>query len=65
MTTFNNEKIDTLKFEWPKASGTVNGIIGGYHELGFGARVFGTPPADFDVYYDDIAVSTARLGPVK
>jgi hypothetical protein len=44
-----------------------SGLIGasGYQELGVGARVWGVPAKGFDLYYDDIALGTARLGPVK
>jgi hypothetical protein len=65
VTTFNNEKIDTVKFEWPKGSGTVNGLIGGFQEVGFGARVWGANAAEFDVYYDDIAIGATRIGPAR
>jgi hypothetical protein len=65
VTTFNNEKIDTVKFEWPKGSGTVSGLIGGFQEVGFGARVWGSNAAEFDVYYDDIAIGATRIGPAK
>jgi len=63
--TMNGEKVDTVKFEWPKASGTVNDLVGGFKEFGFGARVWGAPPKGFDVFYDDIAISTTRIGPAK
>lgn len=66
MTTLvNGEKADSVKFAWPKGSTTVSGLVGGYREFGFGARVWGAPPKGFDVYYDDIAIGTGRLGPVK
>ena len=65
MDTINGEKVDTVKFAWPKGSTTVSGIVGGFKEFGFGARVWGAPPAGFDVYYDDIAIGTARIGPAK
>ncbi|MES1261708.1 MAG: hypothetical protein ABUS49_08230, partial [Acidobacteriota bacterium] len=64
-TTVAGEKVDTVKFEWPKGSGTVKNLVGGYQEFGFGARVWGAPPAGFDVWYDDIAIGTSRLGPAK
>ena len=42
------------------------GLVGaGYQEFGFGARVWGAPPKGFDVYYDDIAIDTRRVGGVK
>lgn len=65
MDTMNGEKVDMVKFAWPKGSTTVSGLVGGFQEFGFGARVWGAPPQGFDVYYDDIAISTERIGPVK
>jgi hypothetical protein len=63
--TVAGEKVDTVKFEWPKASGTVKNLVGGYQEFGFGARVWGAPPTGFDVWYDDIAIGTSRVGAAK
>ena len=63
--TMNAEKVDAVKFEWPKGSGTTSNLVGGFQEFGFGARVWGAPPKGFDVYYDDIAIGTSRLGPSK
>jgi hypothetical protein len=65
MTPVNGEKADSVTFAWPKGSTTVSGLVGGYQEFGFGARVWGAPPKGFDVYYDDVAIGTARVGPVK
>jgi hypothetical protein len=65
MTLVNGEKADSVKFAWPKDSTTVSGLVGGYREFGFGARVWGAPPKGFDVYYDDIAIGVARVGPTK
>jgi hypothetical protein len=61
----NAEKVDAVKFEWPKGSGTTSNLVGGFQEFGFGARVWGAPPKGFDVYYDEIAIGTSRLGPAK
>ena len=60
-------KKETVTFVWPKDSATTSGLIGadGYRELGIGARVWGVPTKGFDLYYDDLAIGTARLGPVK
>jgi hypothetical protein len=63
--TMNGEKVDTVKFMWPKGSTTDTGLVGGFKEFGFGARVWGAPPQGFDVYYDDIAIGTERIGPSK
>ena len=65
MDTMNNEKVDMLKFVWPKGSDTSSNLVGGYREFGFGARVWGAPPKGFDIYYDDIAIGTSRIGAVK
>jgi hypothetical protein len=65
ITTLEGQKMDTVKFAWPKGSDTVKGLIGGYQDFGFGARVWGAPPKGFDVYYDDIAIDTKRVGGVK
>jgi hypothetical protein len=63
--TMNGEKVDTVKFTWPKGSTTDTGLVGGFQEFGFGARVWGAPPQGFDVYYDNIAIGTERIGPSK
>ncbi len=61
-----DQKVDTVTFDWPKGSGNVSGLVGeGYKEIGFGARVWGAPPAGFDVYYDDIVIDAKRIGPAK
>jgi hypothetical protein len=61
------EKKDMVTFVWPKNSTTASGLIGaeGYKELGVGARVWGAPTKGFDLYYDDIAIGTSRLGPAR
>jgi hypothetical protein len=56
------EKVDRVKFVWPKDSTNDKGIVGGYTEFGFGARVWGAPMQGFDVYYDDVQIDTKRLG---
>jgi hypothetical protein len=65
MTLVGGEKAGMVKFVWPKGSATASGIVGGFQELGLGARVWGRPAQGFDIYYDDLAIGTARLGPVK
>jgi hypothetical protein len=63
--TMNGEKVDMVKFTWPKGSATDTALVGGFKEFGFGARVWGAPQQGFDVYYDDIAIGTERIGPAK
>jgi hypothetical protein len=60
--TMNGEKVDTVKYTWPKGSDKTSNIVGGFKEFGFGARVWGSPMTAFDVYYDDIAIGTSRIG---
>jgi hypothetical protein len=63
-----DQKMDRSEFKWPKGSDTNKGLVGGFEELGVGTRVWGGATAvtmPFDVYYDDIAIDTKRIGPVK
>ena len=56
------EPVDTLKFTWKDAT---SNLTGGYQEFGIGMRAWQVPTPAIDVYYDDIAISTTRIGPVK
>lgn len=47
-----------------KNTGATNNLIGGFDEFAFGFRLWGLAPQAFDVYYDDIALDTKRIGPV-
>jgi hypothetical protein len=40
-------------------------LVGGFEEFGLGTRVWGAMPQGFDVYYDDIAIDTKRIGPIR
>ena len=60
-----DQKTDLSSFKWPKGSENNKNLVGGFVEFGFGARVWGNVPAAFDVYYDDIAIDTKRIGPAK
>jgi len=72
---FNN-KPDTITtwIDGEKADGPLpfamagegdTGLINGFVNFAIGTRVWGTTPTAFDVYYDDIALGTSRLGMVK
>jgi hypothetical protein len=65
MDTMDGQKVDTVKFSWPKVDGKTSNLTGGYQEFGFGMRAWQNPTPAMDVYYDDIAISTTRIGPVK
>ena len=69
-----NDKPDsmTIWFDGEKAFETTKGYKGAtedfvkaFSEVGFGFRSWGSVPNGFDVYYDDIAFGTSRIGPVK
>jgi len=45
--------------------GKSDSLVKGFTNFAFGFRSWGNVPAAFDVYYDDIAFSTSRIGPVK
>ena len=56
------DAVDTVKFTWKDAN---SNLTGGYQEWGFGMRAWQNPTPAMDVYYDDIAISATRIGPVK
>jgi hypothetical protein len=70
-----NDKPDSMKiwidgekvFETDKGykADTTEDFVKGFSEFAFGFRSWGTVPNGFDVYYDDIAFGTSRIGPVK
>ena len=63
--TENGQKVNVSSFKWPRGSETSTGLVGGFEEFGLGARVWGAVPQGFDIYYDDLAIGSDRLGPVK
>lgn len=40
-------------------------LVGGFTDLSLGFRLHGAAPVPFDIYYDDLALDTHRIGPVK
>jgi hypothetical protein len=69
----NGQDVTVVPLIWPKPKPTdvtpveskTSNLTGGYQEWGFGNRVWQVPAPAMDVYYDDIAISTTRIGPVK
>ena len=67
------QAVDVVPFYWPKPNPTAatpvdsknSNLVGGYQEWGFGNRVWQVPAPAMDIYYDDIAISTTRIGPAK
>ncbi len=63
ITTVDGQKMETVKFAWPKGTAIQNRIWwAGLRSSDFGTRVWGAPMKGFDVYYDDIAIGTSRIG---
>ncbi len=60
----NNPKEDALKEVDPK-DGTSSGLVGNFAEFAFGFRSFGAAKENFDIYYDDVAIGSERIGAVK
>ncbi len=48
-----------------KSTQQSTGLIGAFTDVAFGFFLRGAAPIPFDVYYDDIALDTHRIGPVK
>ena len=67
------QDVTVVPFVWPKPNpnavtpvdSKTSNLVGGYQEWGFGNRVWQVPAPATDFYYDDIAISTSRIGPVK
>jgi hypothetical protein len=59
------QKVDLSSFKWPANSDNNRNLVGGFEEFGLGARVWGAAQGGFDVYYDDIALGTTRIGAIK
>jgi hypothetical protein len=60
----DGEKVFDTPFTY-KTEGQSSDLVGGFTDVAFGFRLWGAAPAPFDVYYDDIALDTHRIGPVK
>ena len=57
-----------LVFDTPftyKTAGPSTDLVGGFTNLTLGFFLWGAAPVPFDIYYDDIALDTHRIGPVK
>jgi len=50
----------------PKPTVKGDGLVKGFVDFAFGFRAWGkAPTAEYDLYYDDIAIGTQRIGPAK
>ena len=45
-----------------KARNAMSDLVGGFTDVAFGFRLWGAAPQAFDIYYDDIALDTQRIG---
>jgi hypothetical protein len=60
----DGEKVLDTPFTY-KSTTQSTGLIGAFTEFSVGFLLRGAAPVPFDIYYDDIALDTHRLGPVK
>jgi hypothetical protein len=58
----DGEKVLDTPFTY---KGVSTDLVGGFTDITLGFRLRGAAPVPFDVYYDDIALDTHRIGPVK
>lgn len=58
----DGEKVMDTPFTY---KGATSDLVGGFTDAAFGFFLRGAAPTPFDIYYDDIALDTHRLGPVK
>ena len=59
----DGQKVYDTSFSF-KAAGGKN-LVGGFTDIAFGFRLWGAAPQAFDIYYDDIALDTKRVGPIE
>ncbi len=59
----DGEKIYETDFV-SKVTKATTDLVGGFDEFAFGFRLWGAAPEAFDIYYDDIALDTKRIGVV-
>ena len=48
-----------------KTAGPSSDLVGGFTNLTLGFFLWEAAPVPFDIYYDDIALDTHRIGPVQ
>jgi hypothetical protein len=60
----DGEKVLDSPFTY-KTPGPSTDLVGGFTDITLGFRLRGAAPVPFDIYYDDIALDTHRIGPVK
>jgi len=58
----DGEKVMVSPFTF---KGATSDLVGGFTDLAVGFLLRGAAPVPFDIYYDDIALDTHRLGPVR
>jgi hypothetical protein len=60
----DGEKTEEAAFSFKEAG--KNHLVKGFSDFAFGFRAWGAgAKTDFDLYYDDIAIDTKRIGPVE
>jgi hypothetical protein len=59
----DGEQVDSTVFTYKTFGNT--GLIKKISNIGFGVRVFGPVPNEYDIYYDNVAFDSKRIGPMK
>lgn len=59
----DGEQVDSTVFNYKTFGNT--GLIKKISNIGFGVRVFGPVPNEYDIYYDNVAFDSKRVGPLK
>jgi hypothetical protein len=59
----DGEEIYETAFSFNRAGG--KNLVAGFTDIAFGFRLWGSAPHAFDIYYDDIALDSSRIGPLK
>jgi hypothetical protein len=62
-TWIDGQPADSKPFSFKGEGNT--GLVKQFANFGIGARLWGNTPDAFDVYYDDLAIGTGRIGPIK
>jgi hypothetical protein len=58
----DGEKVLDTPFTY---KGVTTDLVGGFTDITLGFRLRGAAPVPFDIYYDDVALDTHRIGAVK
>mgnify|MGYP001552256291 CR=1 FL=1 len=58
----DGQQTDQTDFAYNNAG---TGLVNGFAEFSLGFRCWGAVPTPTTIYYDDLALATERIGPIK